>query len=1576
MVSKDRRPVPGPDLRKITTGPAERDLKGLYAMTIKRMMSLLLTVLFLFSAVPAVSSAGNALPFRDVPENKWFYGAVKTVYEAGIMNGITKDKFCPNDPMTRGQFVTIIARLSGDDVDGMWGSATFSDTQKYRFYSDALGWCVENGIINGYPDGTFLPNKPILRQEFAAVFVRYLEYKNIDVKSDDIAAKFGDEAKFPKFAGAAIETLRLTGLVKGDKAGNFNPKNDMTRAEIAQVIARFLATEPADPMFEALETLTDLKCPTHRMVHYIAGKSAVEAERGDISPARIGAAFCKKMGLDPDVYEVKVTSSSNDALEGLNYNFFNSYDSEMIMLRLTVMNRVTGKVTGPKQVTIMLTFDYTKEYDEIGVCTGERPDEKMESVWSSLDGLYVFDDDGTVPVPYNNCASLGDLSQYFTRILLGLDDDHELGQDNGIYALELADGDMDRIGGLRDSGGAVTVTANLVNKKFGIRTGPKELTLSVMNRAQCEEKMNALTAQLTEQMAELCSLMDDCRRAGIPTDYEYTAFLVLGIFADEHIPDYIDMQEFSRELYVRRSTEKVYDTAKESLEKLLSGEKEPVNVPKYASGGIDVDGFTLRADTVDSYGNFEHRPVFFFGYGDGFEYPWTYVPYYADLGSNAFHYYTLNFGSVVRPATPSDTVGVSADGKYVVDTSGIERDLLYLSDLNDGRQAVSFMLVINAGSLIEIYPEVGPVGTEGGEVGINLHHPKGREAVEAFLRAVIPLVKKYPAVNSFVISNEPAFKPAEYGDWYVPMWVDFLTEKYGTVEKLNEVYGADYAALEDVPLAYREELMVRDNLSLDNQEFATKVHSEWHRWVAGIAHELAPDIPISTKLKSIEFDRSMQQYGLRPEDWSDFQDLGGCDDVREDVMYYDHIAYAEDAPVVDSEAHMYHDSRDTSFTYDMDMMVERNIWRGAMHHLGIGNFYSDDYWPGHLDHFTFGNSAYRPLARYKVGAMTMDLNRLSYEVDALVSKEPDIALLYSYPSRQFTLGDSTEATNSLYLAALRCGKTVRVISEEQIEKLENENIKILLIGDAVNVSEETLRAVDAFRSRGGKVFVVGRDSLTRDENNVPHASDLPRKIMASSTVYGFRSSIEEYRALLADFLNENGMQRVWIVDAGTGEPVGGRTEWMWAEYDGRIILTAYSLKNDGPMAVKVLLDGKPVVSSKELRSGEYCGETFELVKNEAVMLDLGAAGAPYSASPVSAGRTTENGFEYAVTNGEACIVRYNGGEIDVTVPDTLGGYPVTSLSGFAFTFSSPAVRSVTLPDSLTEIGDFAFYKCPSLEEVTLSPVKRIGKSAFCGCRALRSLELPDSVTEIDDRAFCRCAALESVTFSQNTRRIGTYAFLGCSSLRSLELPSSLRRLGAGSFWKCTSISGTVEIPWGVTEIPYEAFENCPSIETVIIPNSVIWIGERAFEGDSSVTSLELPNSLKTIAGNAFTGMSLSRIDIPYGVTKIGSVHFYWPTYLPPTVSNLPEYFEFTAGIELEEGSPYIAWCRIFGIDYTIVEREHHFHTPGDGPTCDAHQVCTECGAVIRPSYGHVWVARDRGDGVAEWYCAECGAVRD
>ncbi|MBR4661548.1 MAG: leucine-rich repeat protein [Clostridia bacterium] len=1539
----------------------------------KKLIAVLLSLSFVFALLSAFPASAAALPFRDVPENEWFYEPVKAVYEAGIMKGTSAATFGPQSPMTRGQIVTILSRMSGDEVAGMASEMSFRDVNRAEYYADPIGWAVKNGIAKGMSETTFEPETPVLRQEFAAFFVRYMRYKGISFPEEAVAP-FPE--KFPDWAAEDIETLHRTGLVKGDEAGKFNPEARMTRAEIATVTDRFVSMTPADPMYGALETLTSMRCASHRSVHYIAGRSPVEAETADISLSRIGAGIRDALGLDPETYAVTVDPVVPALFEEMHYLFPQTYDSQIVQSKVSIKNVKTGESTEKKSVNVMINFDMTKDCDTVGVCPNTARDEKMDSVWNGLDGLYVFDDDGKIPVPYNLCGTGADLSVYFTRILLALDDDHGLGQDNGSYKLEVTAEDFENVLAARDAGGEVTVTATLYNNKLGIRSEEKTLTLRVMNRAQCVEKFEALKARLSAQMEELDRLIGDCEAAGIPTDYEYAALSVLGIYLEEHIDDYIAIPDFSRELYLRRSTDRIYEEAKANLEGYLSGAKEPKNVPKYVTSGIEVDGFTLRANTVDSYGNFENRPVYFFGYGDGGEYPWTYAKYYSDLGNNAFHYYGLAVSRVVRAATPSDTVGVSADGKYVVDTSDLERDLHYFSDLNDGDQAVSFMLVLGADSICDIYPELARIeGSEGGQVGINLNHPKGREVIEAYLRAVVPIVVKYKCINSFVIANEPAFKPSAHGDYYVPMWAEFLKDKYGSIERLNEVYGASYAKFEDVPLADREILIERDQLSLDNQEFATKVHSDWFRWVAGIVHEMAPDIPISTKLKSIEFDRAMQQYGLRPEDWADFQDLGGCDDVREDVMYYDHIAYAEEAPVVDSEVHIYHDSRDTAFTYGMDVLTERIIWRGMMHHLGIGNFYSDDYWPGYSDHFTFGNSAYRPLGRYKIGAVTMDLNRLSCEVDAIVSEEPDVAILYSYPSRQFTTGSSTETMNGAYLGALECGKKVRVLSEEQIEKLESDKIKLLIIPESVNVYEKTLEAIDAFVARGGKVIVFGFDSMTRNELNEETSSALPDKIKAAADVYGIWTSAEEYRTVLADWFKKNEMQRIWVVDAATGEPVGEATEWLSADYYGKTLVTLWSMGCDEPLEVRIVLDGVTVPSSKDLRTGNYYGETVKLEHDVTLLLELDADDPEPTTAPDVPAHAVEDGFEYAVSNGEATVVRYTGGGTDVTVPETLGGVPVTGIGGIAFTSSDPAVKSVVLPESVTALPEYAFCRCFSLETVSIPGVREIGDSAFYDCKSLRSIDIPDAVEKIGGRTFARCTSLRSVGFPAGLYEIGKYAFYGCSALESLEFPSGLRYIGSGAFWGASSVTGTLEIPYGVTEIMYNAFRECAKIERVVLPNSVLSIGERAFVDDRSLTEVVLPDSLTSIGNNAFTNCPLVSLDVPYGVVSIGSIHMNTPIYIPPTVNFLPDYWDFNAGVEVEAGSPYERICREFGISYTIVEREHHIHTPGAEPTCTSAQTCTECGAVLHATYGHVWVAERGDDGKAVWRCSVCGEKR-
>ena len=204
----------------------------------KRIFSFVLAILTAASTAALFPvSAESPFPFRDVPAGSWFYEPVKTVWEEGIMKGTASDLFSPGDRMTRGQIVTILARLSGDDLEGADAQTGFSDVKSDEYYADPVGWAVKAGITKGRSATRFEPDAPVLRQEFAAFFVRYMRYMGI-TPSEETVDPFPDE--FPDWARDDIETLHRIGLVRGDDDGRFNPEDEMTRAEIATVTARFL----------------------------------------------------------------------------------------------------------------------------------------------------------------------------------------------------------------------------------------------------------------------------------------------------------------------------------------------------------------------------------------------------------------------------------------------------------------------------------------------------------------------------------------------------------------------------------------------------------------------------------------------------------------------------------------------------------------------------------------------------------------------------------------------------------------------------------------------------------------------------------------------------------------------------------------------------------------------------------------------------------------------------------------------------------------------------------------------------------------------------------------------------------------------------------------------------------------------------------------------------------------------------------------------------------------------------------------------------------------------------------------
>ena len=298
---------------------------------------------------------GAEMPFGDVKKGKWYYDAVRTVYDGGIMNGLTKDVFAPNDKMTRAQLVTIICRLSGDGYKGLGSELGFTDTKKNAWYSDYLGWAVREGIITGYPDGSFKPGAPVSRAELAVVFARYFGYKEIYFNADPLTDSFTDGTKIPKWAKDSVETIRLSGIIAGDKAGNFNPSSSATRAEIAMMITRFLSAERMSKVDYLMTHIYDFLPVSGRY----AELSFSEAK--GITSAGFTSRILPYFGLSGDRYEIIVDENELAGLrdEWLTYGWG---DKVVSFLDMSLRDTATGETSSGYNVRFMLSKVQVHEY--------------------------------------------------------------------------------------------------------------------------------------------------------------------------------------------------------------------------------------------------------------------------------------------------------------------------------------------------------------------------------------------------------------------------------------------------------------------------------------------------------------------------------------------------------------------------------------------------------------------------------------------------------------------------------------------------------------------------------------------------------------------------------------------------------------------------------------------------------------------------------------------------------------------------------------------------------------------------------------------------------------------------------------------------------------------------------------------------------------------------------------------------------------------------------------------------------------------------------------------------------------
>ena len=274
-----------------------------------------------------------------------------------------------------------------------------------------------------------------------------------------------------------------------------------------------------------------------------------------------------------------------------------------------------------------------------------------------------------------------------------------------------------------------------------------------------------------------------------------------------------------------------------------------------------------------------------------------------------------------------------------------------------------------------------------------------------------------------------------------------------------------------------------------------------------------------------------------------------------------------------------------------------------------------------------------------------------------------------------------------------------------------------------------------------------------------------------------------------------------------------------------------------------------------------------------------------------------NGNEAAVTHHRHPGFIYIGYSGSVVIPATVTyngtTYPVTSIDTIAF-YGSTKLTSIEIPNSVTAIGQQAFGYCPGLASIVVESgnprfdsrnncnaiIETAINTLIAGCK---NTTIPNSVTEIGDFAFYNCDSLTSIVIPNSVTSIGQCAFYGCTGLTSIVIPNSVTAIGHFAFAWCTGLT-SIDIPNSVTEIGVGVFDDCTELTSIVVEsgnprydsrnncNAIIETADNTLIYGCKNTTI--PNSV-TIIGDAFFGCTgLTSIDIPNSVTEIYDYAFY------------------------------------------------------------------------------------------------------
>ena len=260
-------------------------------------------------------------------------------------------------------------------------------------------------------------------------------------------------------------------------------------------------------------------------------------------------------------------------------------------------------------------------------------------------------------------------------------------------------------------------------------------------------------------------------------------------------------------------------------------------------------------------------------------------------------------------------------------------------------------------------------------------------------------------------------------------------------------------------------------------------------------------------------------------------------------------------------------------------------------------------------------------------------------------------------------------------------------------------------------------------------------------------------------------------------------------------------------------------------------------------------------------------------------------YEYKVEqdsskNDYATIVKYSGNMRNLTIPETLDGYTVKKIANNVFE-GNKYICTLTIPDTIVEIGAGAFLKCSDLSNVTLSKgLTKMGGYAFGDCDSLTSIEIPKSLKETTSQyymnyiydyhygVFIASDNLKNVTFEEGTTTIANGLFAHNTSLENITIPDTVTEIRDNAFENCTSLK-TIKLSQKLETMGLNVFEGAKELKEIEIPDTVTSMGEKTFYNCINLSKVKLPNTRQNIGSHMFYNCtSLENIEFPDTVTYI------------------------------------------------------------------------------------------------------------